>query len=55
MENPQPVIGVNFAIVKDGKVLFIKCRDFEAWCLPGGEGKAGEPLTEAAMRKASES
>ena len=55
MENPQLVIGVNFAILKDGKVLFTQRRDFEAWCLPGIEGKAGEPLTQAAMRKASES
>jgi ADP-ribose pyrophosphatase YjhB (NUDIX family) len=48
------ILGVNVAIVKDGRVLLTKRRDFEVWCLPGGEVEDGESLVQAAMREARE-
>ncbi len=50
----MPVLGVNVAILKDGKVLLTRRRDFEVWCLPGGEVDAGESLVQAAVREARE-
>ena len=50
----MPIIGVNVAIIQDGKVLLTKRRDFEVWCLPGGEVDNGETLVEAAKREARE-
>ena len=42
----MPILGVNIAIIQDGKVLLTKRRDFEVWCLPGGEVDAGETLAQ---------
>jgi ADP-ribose pyrophosphatase YjhB (NUDIX family) len=50
----MPILGVNIAIIQDGKVLLTKRRDFEVWCLPGGEVDNGETLVEAAKREARE-
>jgi len=50
----MPILGVNIAIIQDGKVLLTKRRDFEVWCLPGGEVDAGETLAQAAIREACE-
>jgi len=50
----MPILGVNIAIVQEGKVLLTKRRDFEVWCLPGGEVDDGESLVQAAVREAQE-
>ena len=50
----MPILGVNIAIIQEGKVLLTKRRDFEVWCLPGGEVDAGETLAQAAIREARE-
>ncbi len=50
----MPILGVNVAIVLEGKVLLTRRRDFEVWCLPGGEVEAGESLAQAAIREAQE-
>lgn len=47
-------IGVNVAIVDNGKVLLTKREDFEVWCLPGGELDPHETLAQAAVREAWE-
>ncbi len=48
------VFGVNVAIIQHGKILLTKRRDFEVWCLPGGEVDNGESLAQAAVREAFE-
>jgi ADP-ribose pyrophosphatase YjhB (NUDIX family) len=50
----MPILGVNVAIIQDAKVLLTKRRDFEVWCLPGGEVDDAETLTQAAIREARE-
>ena len=50
----MPILGVNVAIIQEGKVLLTKRRDFEVWCLPGGEVDNGESLVQAAVREARE-
>ncbi len=50
----MPILGVNVAIVQDRKILLTRRRDFEVWCLPGGEVEAGESLVQAAVREARE-
>jgi len=55
MDDPKPILDVNVVILQDGIFLRTKRRDFKVWCLQGGKVKAGEPLTQAAMREARES
>ena len=50
----MPILGVNIAIIQAGKVLLTKRRDFEVWCLPGGEVDPSESLSQAAIREARE-
>jgi ADP-ribose pyrophosphatase YjhB (NUDIX family) len=47
-------IGVNVAIIDNGKVLLTKREDFEIWCLPGGEVDPNETLAQTALREARE-
>jgi ADP-ribose pyrophosphatase YjhB (NUDIX family) len=48
------MIGVNVVIIKDGKILLTRRKDFEVWCLPGGHCDAGESMATAAVREAHE-
>lgn len=50
----MPSIGVNIAILDEGKILLTKREDFEIWCLPGGSVDEGESLAQAAVREARE-
>jgi len=50
----MPILGVNVVVIQDRKVLLTKRRDFEIWCLPGGEVDAGETLAQATVREARE-
>ncbi|MGD8632985.1 MAG: NUDIX domain-containing protein [Anaerolineales bacterium] len=50
----QPSIGIGTAIIKDGKILLTKRRDFPVWCIPGGHLTPGESILEAAVREAKE-
>jgi ADP-ribose pyrophosphatase YjhB (NUDIX family) len=47
-------LGVNIAIIQNGKILLTKREDFEVWCLPGGEVDEGESIAQAAIREARE-
>lgn len=50
----MPSLGVNAAVIQNGKILLTKRPDFEVWCLPGGSVEAGESLAEAALRETLE-
>lgn len=50
----MPDLGVNIAIIDQGKILLTKREDFEVWCLPGGGLDPGETLAQAAIREAHE-
>jgi ADP-ribose pyrophosphatase YjhB (NUDIX family) len=50
----MPILGVNVAIIQEGKILLTRRVDFEVWCLPGGEVEDGESLAQAAVREAQE-
>ncbi|MEK7520249.1 MAG: NUDIX domain-containing protein [Patescibacteria group bacterium] len=50
----MPTLGVNIAIIQNGKVLLTKREDFEVWCLPGGGVDAGESVAEAVIRETKE-
>lgn len=47
-------IGVNVAIIDQGKILLTQRDDFEVWCLPGGGVDPGESAAQAAAREAQE-
>jgi len=46
-----PRVGVKVVVVDDGKVLFMRRRDFDVWGLPGGYVDPGESIVEAARRE----
>ena len=48
------VLGVNLAVIQDGRILLIQREDFEVWCLPGGHTDPGESVAETAVREARE-
>ncbi len=50
----MPTIGVNVAIIRNGRILLTKRRDVPAWCLPGGGVEDGESLAQAASREVRE-
>lgn len=45
------MLGVNIALVQDGKILLTKREDFEIWCMPGGHVDSHESLAAAAVRE----
>ena len=47
-------LGVNVAVIDDGRVLLTQREDFEVWCLPGGAVEDGESLAQAAIRELQE-
>ncbi|MBN2549001.1 MAG: NUDIX domain-containing protein [Anaerolineales bacterium] len=47
-------LGVNVAIIDQGKILLTQREDFEVWCLPGGGIDPGESAAQAAVREAWE-
>jgi len=47
-------IGVDIAIVDEGRILLTQREDSAAWCLPGGHVDPGESLAETAMRECRE-
>lgn len=47
-------LGVNIAILDEGKVLLTRREDFDVWCMPGGSVDPGESLAHAAIREALE-
>lgn len=47
-------LGVNVAVIQDGRVLLTQREDFEVWCLPGGGVEPGESLAQAAIREVRE-
>ena len=47
-------LGVNVAVIEDGRVLLTQRNDFPVWCLPGGGVDPGESLAQAALREMRE-
>lgn len=50
----MPGLGVNTAILCEGRILLTLRTDFEVWCLPGGTVEPDESLAQAAIREARE-
>src|SRR5436309_13967189 len=53
----RPLVGVGAVIVRDDRVLLIRCGQvslFGEWSLPGGVVECGETLLEAAVREVRE-
>jgi ADP-ribose pyrophosphatase YjhB (NUDIX family) len=47
-------LGVNVAVLQDGKILLTQREDFETWILPSGGVEEGESLAQAAIRETKE-
>jgi len=47
-------VGVNVAIIQNGRILLTKREDFRVWCLPGGHAENGESIAQAAIRETLE-
>jgi 8-oxo-dGTP diphosphatase len=54
MSQPPLPLGVNVAVIDQGRVLLTRREDFEVWCMPGGSVEVGESLAEAAIRETRE-
>ena len=50
----MPGLGVNTAILREGRILLTLRPDFEVWCLPGGTVEPEESLAQAAVRETRE-
>jgi len=50
----EPELGVNVAIIQDGKILLTQREDYEVWCMPGGAVENGETLVQASIRETYE-
>ncbi|GIV80057.1 NUDIX domain-containing protein [Litorilinea aerophila] len=44
-------LGVNVAILHQGRLLLTRREDFEVWCLPGGAVDPNESIAQAAVRE----
>ncbi len=49
-----PKVGVDGAVILDGKILLIRRRDTGLWALPGGACEVGETPREAVQREVRE-
>ena len=47
-------VGVNVAIIAEGRILLTKRQDFGVWCMPGGGVDKDESIADAAFREAVE-
>lgn len=47
-------LGVNVAVIEQGRILLIQREDFEVWAMPGGDIEHGETLVNAAVREVKE-
>ena len=47
----NPLIGVEVAVFRDGRLLLVRRRDDGLWALPGGLAEVGETLVQAAVRE----
>ncbi len=47
-------IGVNVAVVRDGRILLTKREDYHVWCMPGGHLDPGETFPQAGRREVQE-
>ena len=50
----MPGLGVNTAIIREGRILLTLRPDWEVWCLPGGSVEDDESLAQAAIRETRE-
>ncbi len=48
------MLGVNVAVIHDGRLLLTQREDFEVWCMPGGGVEDGESVAHAAVREVHE-
>lgn len=47
-------VGVTVAVFQKKQILLTKRKDFQVWCLPGGQVETGESVTQAALRETFE-
>ncbi len=47
----SPILCVEAAVLREGKILLIQRRDDRMWALPGGVAEVGESLAQAAERE----
>jgi len=54
LQHISPLAGAEAAVVREGRLLFIRRGDDGLWALPGGLVEVGETLAEAARRELQE-